>query len=89
MYGRIIGATGWRLPEIDALSCDDVTELFREWNEDPPMAEIVKAWVGFERREPEEAPTTMREVTLAEWERMKASMQSGISELNARSASAR
>ena len=79
-----MGATGWTLPEIDALSMDDVTELFAEWNEDPPMAEIVKARCGFQRKTPaDEVSTEPKDITEAEWDRMVASFTAGVADLNA------
>jgi len=75
VYGRIIDATNWTFPEVDALMLDEVEVLVSYWRKAPPLADVVRAFAGVEvaagdsvrtSAQPE-APFAPREVTEAEF----------------------
>lgn len=84
VYGRIIGGTGWTFAEVDALTLEEVEELQQAWKEDPPMSEVVKAYLGVVPKEPEGAAAPMKELTEEEWQAMKRQHLAEIEKLNRR-----
>lgn len=55
LYGRLVTATGWRLDYIDTLTLHDVAPLTNYWADFPPVHELVRMQVEFEK------PLTMEE----------------------------
>jgi hypothetical protein len=46
IYSAIATATGWRFPDIDELSLDDLADLWTYWGEHPPVHLQLQALAG-------------------------------------------
>lgn len=46
LYGRIVEATGWTYPQIDALEMCDAREMVAHWQDEPPLAVCARAFLG-------------------------------------------
>jgi hypothetical protein len=50
IYATVATATGWRFADIDALSLDDLADLWAYWQDHPPLhvsaAALLRAWGG-------------------------------------------
>jgi hypothetical protein len=45
IYGRVITGTGWTYPTVDALTFDQVEDLFAYWSKRPNASEVAAAWL--------------------------------------------
>jgi hypothetical protein len=45
IYGRVITGTGWTYPTVDALTFDQVDDLFAYWAKRPNVSEVAAYWL--------------------------------------------
>jgi hypothetical protein len=58
---------GWTYSDIDDLSLNDVDELMEYWKESPPVPMLVRAYMGFGKKE---KPKKADKKSLAEFAKM-------------------
>lgn len=51
----MITVTGWRWSDIDEMTLPQVQALLDYWAESPPIHILLKHFMGFERKQPDEA----------------------------------
>ena len=83
IYGRIVEATGWTYPQIDALRVSEMEELFEHWREEPPAGVVLRAHYPTKRQSgttslpAQDRDITPREVTQAEFDALVAESRRG------------
>lgn len=75
VYGQIVDRTGWTLDEIDALTLDDVADLYAHWREEPPLSDVVRALARWQPPEVVQEAPSGKAVTEEEFRRIVAGVQ--------------
>lgn len=70
LYWRVVEFLGSKR-EADALSMQDVEELAEHWQDEPPVAACVRAYLGVKPRPTKAKAEPVAEISEAEWERLK------------------
>ncbi len=68
MTGLFVTATGWTLPELEAIPWPEALDLLDYWAHNPPIHMAVQGMLGIEHEEPgQEAHQVMSEAELDAW----------------------
>lgn len=71
----MIDRTGWTMEDVDRLTLSDLEDLQAHWAEEPPVSDVIRAWVGWKPAEGEQHGDRPKAVTEEEFRQIVAGLQ--------------